>query len=84
MTYCYSSLAGLKHAWAILPIGDIVMGEIVQDYADGKAQLAFAGDRNSIWHRLGNALWRATLRRIELSPDNVIVLHTLRDKEVLS
>jgi hypothetical protein len=28
------------------------------------------------------ALWRATLRRIELSPDNVIVLHTLRDKEV--
>lgn len=32
------------------------MGEIVQDYAAGKAQLAFAGDRNSIWHRLGNAM----------------------------
>jgi len=32
------------------------MGYIVQQYAAGDAGLAFTGDRNSIWHKLGNAV----------------------------
>lgn len=32
------------------------MGYIVDQYAEGKANIAFMGERKSIWHRLGNQM----------------------------